>query len=150
MRGSRKPSRVSRPEDFLDAHRRHWDDAQLLCGKGRLANADHLYGLSAECGLKSVMRIFKVTDAELPAKYKLHIDKLWAKFETWAANRMVKRHVRSLPPGMPFSNWSVSDRYASGSHFDKATVIPHRDAARVIKRMVDRSVTDIGGATHDG
>jgi hypothetical protein len=37
--------------DFLDAHYRHWQDAELLFGRGRLANADHLYGLAAECGL---------------------------------------------------------------------------------------------------
>ena len=141
---------MSQSDDFLDAHRRHWDDAQLLCGEGRLANADHLFGLSAECGLKSVMRIFKMTDAELQAKYRLHIDKLWAKFETWAANHVETKYVRPLPSGRPFSNWSVSGRYANRSHFDKATVIPHRDAACVIVRMVDQSIAAMGGATHDG
>ncbi len=38
--------------DFLDAHERHWQDAELLLTNQRLANADHLYGMSAECGLK--------------------------------------------------------------------------------------------------
>jgi len=42
--------------DFLDAHERHWTDAEILFAQGRFANADHLYGLSAECGLKWLMR----------------------------------------------------------------------------------------------
>ncbi|MGI6300526.1 MAG: hypothetical protein ACOX52_05630 [Verrucomicrobiota bacterium] len=44
--------------DFLDAHHRHWEDAELLKKRGRWANADHLYGLSAECGLKRLMQAF--------------------------------------------------------------------------------------------
>ena len=42
-------------EDFLDAMDRHWRDAELLRSSERLANADHLYGLSAECGLKALL-----------------------------------------------------------------------------------------------
>ena len=42
--------------DFADAHRRHWEDAELLYGHERWANTDQLYGFSAECGLKAVMR----------------------------------------------------------------------------------------------
>lgn len=41
--------------DFFNAHQRHWKDAELLYKEKRWANADHLYGLSAECGLKAVM-----------------------------------------------------------------------------------------------
>lgn len=43
------------PVDFVDAHRRHWADAELLFDHERLGNADQLYGFSAECGLKAVM-----------------------------------------------------------------------------------------------
>lgn len=45
---------MSRPAHFVDAHRRHWDDAELLLGNARWANADQMYGFSAECGLKAV------------------------------------------------------------------------------------------------
>jgi hypothetical protein len=47
--------------DFLDAHERHWQDAELLLTNQRLANADHLYGMSAECGLKRLMLAFGMT-----------------------------------------------------------------------------------------
>ena len=46
-------------EDFLDAHLRHWTDAELLYAAQRWANADHLYGISAECGLKGLTETFK-------------------------------------------------------------------------------------------
>lgn len=41
------------PSDFLNAHHRHWTDAELLYSQDRRANADHLYGLSAECGVRT-------------------------------------------------------------------------------------------------
>ncbi len=47
--------------DFLDAHQRHLDDAESLFQAGRLANADHLYGMASECGLKRLMAAFGMT-----------------------------------------------------------------------------------------
>ena len=44
--------------DFLDAHKRHWEDAERLFQAQRWANADHLYGMAAECGLKRLMQAF--------------------------------------------------------------------------------------------
>ena len=41
--------------NFTEAHRRHWKDAKLLYAHRRWGNADHLFGFSAECGLKAVM-----------------------------------------------------------------------------------------------
>lgn len=38
------------PVDFRDAADRHFTDAGLLSQARRLANADHLYGVAAECG----------------------------------------------------------------------------------------------------
>jgi len=49
------------PPDFYDAHERHWVDAELLRDKERWANADHLYGFAAECGLKRLMLAFGMT-----------------------------------------------------------------------------------------
>ena len=67
--------------DFADAHRRHWEDAESLFDCGHWANADHLYGLSAECGLKAVMRALgmQVDDegAPIDKEHRKHIDELW-------------------------------------------------------------------------
>ena len=46
------------PTDFYDAHHRHWEDAERLYHNERWANADHLYGIAAECGLKRLMIAF--------------------------------------------------------------------------------------------
>ena len=57
-------------EDFLDAHMRHWTDAELLYAAQRWANADHLYGISAECGLKGLTETFK--NGPLAGKERRH------------------------------------------------------------------------------
>lgn len=57
--------------DFLDAHQRHWQDAKLLFQAQRWANADHLFGMAAECGLKRLMQAFGMpfdSDGDRPAK----------------------------------------------------------------------------------
>lgn len=41
--------------DFRDTSARHFEDAEILLAQTRAANADHLFGLSAECSLKAVM-----------------------------------------------------------------------------------------------
>ena len=61
--------------DFLDAHKRHWADAELLYNEDRWANADHLYGMAAECGLKRLILLFAL-DGE----------------QTWSGYRVLFRH----------------------------------------------------------
>lgn len=41
--------------DFHNAFSRHATDADLLLNKERWANADHHYGLAAECALKALL-----------------------------------------------------------------------------------------------
>nr|VFK54807.1 MAG: hypothetical protein BECKTUN1418F_GA0071002_105616 [Candidatus Kentron sp. TUN]VFK55380.1 MAG: hypothetical protein BECKTUN1418D_GA0071000_103118 [Candidatus Kentron sp. TUN]VFK60455.1 MAG: hypothetical protein BECKTUN1418E_GA0071001_105815 [Candidatus Kentron sp. TUN] len=48
--------------DFFDAHNRHWQDWEQLFASERWANADHLYGMAAECGLKCLMQAFPPMD----------------------------------------------------------------------------------------
>ena len=38
------------PADYPNAHLQHWQDAERLFEARRFANADQLYGFSAECG----------------------------------------------------------------------------------------------------
>ena len=117
------------PDDFVDAHRRHWTDAELLYGRERWPNADHLYGLSAECGLKAVMRCLD----KMPEKK--HLPELWSMFEDFARGREGGRHLK-LPDGQPFDNWLIDHRYAHREHFDQGRVVPHREAAQGIRVMV--------------
>ena len=91
--------------DFHDAHLRHWQDAELLFEHQRWANADQLYGLSAECGLKAVMLVLKVgvgPKGELRTEYRKHVNDLWPKWFTLVGGRNGSRYLRMLPSENPF------------------------------------------------
>ena len=135
---------VPHGEDYADAHFRHWTDAELLYGRERWPNADHLYGLSAECGLKAMMRLLGMP-ARTPRKYRKHVDELWPMFEDFARERKGGRYLKLLPGGEPFKNWSIDDRYVNRKHFEQGRVGPHREAARGIRVLVDSMEQD-GGA----
>ena len=82
---------MPRVADFADAHFRHWKDAESLFDHDRWANADHLYGLSAECGLKAVMKKLGMDDddqgAPMEREHRKHIDKLWPVYIDFVEHR---------------------------------------------------------------
>lgn len=112
------------PADFFDAHRRHWEDAELLLEHHRWANSDQLYGFSAECGLKAVMKSWgmPVDETGTPSEkqYRKHVQDLWGKFATFARNKEENRTLDLLPTDEPFSDWSHLDRYAHRGPFREA------------------------------
>lgn len=131
--------------DFAAAHRRHWQDAELLFRSSRLGNADHLYGLSAECGLKAVMeRLGMPVDATglPPREYRAHVQDLWPQFEAFASRLGGARRVEDLPVGSPFADWSHHHRYARGGYSGENAVSRHRNAADGIRRMVQAAEMD--------
>jgi len=82
---------VIHPADFVDAHRRHWQDAELLFDQSRWANADQLYGFSAECGLKAMMQALGMSvDAggrPTDEKHRKHVQDLWPIFKSFVNGR---------------------------------------------------------------
>jgi len=134
------------PADFGDAHCRHWEDAELLRDNNRWANADQLYGFSAECGLKAVMRALGMPVDQIGAptegQHRQHVHKLWPIFESFAQGRDGARFAAMLPDGKPFAGWSHHDRYADRKHFGPAGVDAHRDAAAQVSNMVKRARQD--------
>ena len=129
------------PADFIDAHRRHWADAELLFDHDRRANADQLYGFSAECGLKAVMkRCGMLVEAETGApsdpRYLKHVQELWPTFQSFCTDREYTQYLDQLPPGDPFADWSHHDRYAQGDYCGRADVEAHRDAAEAVGAIV--------------
>ena len=130
------------PVDFHDAHLRHWDDAELLFRQDRWANADQLYGLSAECGLKAVMLGLGMPVGHHGApirQYKKHLPQLWDIFTRFVRSRDGARYLRLLPDDNPFAIWWIEDRYAHRRHFDSASVSPLRSAANEIRKVVQRA-----------
>ena len=134
---------MTHPADFADAHGRHWEDAELLFGRKRWANADHLYGLSAECGMKAVMKGLGMrVDAQgRPKKlqHRKHVDTLWSAFGNFVKNRGKRNYILT---SVPFKNWSINDRYANQRHFANSHVAPHRDATLRVRNLIQRARQD--------
>lgn len=129
--------------DFLDAHKRHWEDAESLYGLDRLPNADHLYGFSAECGLKRLMQAFgmPLTDKEpvkpTDTKYKVHVNVLWSHYRTYIQGRNAKNYI--LPSFNPFYDWQAAQRYCERACFCPGSVDRHRQAARKIASFIEKA-----------
>jgi hypothetical protein len=135
------------PTDYLDAMRRHWDDAELLWNQApkRFANADHLYGLVAECGLKALL--LKLVNGYFdhnrgrPSNRAdlVHADGIWSRYINYSQGGAAARYA--LPTNNnPFGQWKIDDRYANRIHFVHARVDGHRNAALIVKQLVDKAV----------
>lgn len=134
------------PTDFQNAHERHWDDAERLFQAQRWANADHLYGLAAECGLKRLMQAFgmqldPVQGRPICDRDAKHADAVWRRFETYRG-----RHAQgigyALPTQNPFANWNASQRYSPQGDFTEAITQEHQDGARIVWALVRRAVCE--------
>ena len=131
------------PADFADAHRRHLEDADLLFKNARWATADHLYGLSAECGLKAVMRALGMpvdASGKPEREHMKHLPELWRVFRGFARKHRGGRYVDLLSECRRFNDWSIDNRYAGSCNFQDENVRPHREAARGVSEVV-RNVT---------
>lgn len=118
-------------EDFQDAAKRHLDDAELLFmhSSPRLANASHLFGISAECSLKAITRKFNPS-----AKFygnKGHIPLLFSELSNvapaLAGNASLAGQITGLNPN--FAKWRVAQRYESQSTFTPAVVLQEQKGA---------------------
>ncbi|MEO5362064.1 MAG: hypothetical protein H7838_00350 [Magnetococcus sp. DMHC-8] len=130
------------PADFLDAHERHWHDAELLYQEKRWANADHLYGLAAECGLKRLMAVFgmKSDSSGSPqnSQDKRHVKEVWDRFESYRCAHPQGTGY-ALPAGNPFQDWNVSDRYACRSHFNQSRTQSHQAAVQTVGGLIKKA-----------
>lgn len=127
-------------DDFFDAHKRHWEDAQLLEGSGRFANADQLYGVSAECGLKRLMIIFGM-EPDVPVADRVHADKVWDRFESYRSGHHQGANY-PIPTENPFLDWNVNQRYAHRSNFDSARLANHRTGAELVRDLITKAIQD--------
>ena len=135
--------------DFGSASRRHWKDAVLLLANARPANADHLYGLSAECALKAVMVAcgapITASGDLVSGAHKVHVDKLWAEYHAVLHGRAGQRYLAPLGGSKenPFSEWGVEQRYFRESALPGGAVrVRHEKASRACQAVLDRAITD--------
>jgi hypothetical protein len=119
--------------DFRDASERHFQDAEHLESDSRLANADHLYGFSAECSLKAVMTALGMerTSAGSPRDFglKVHMPQQWAAFQSFASGMLAARYLNALDQSNPFSDWNVDQRYFNRQRISSTVLNRHREAA---------------------
>ena len=131
--------------DFLDAHHRHLRDADSLFSASRLANADHLYGIATECGLKRLMIVFgmkirAIDDAPEAREDRDHVDKVWKRYETYRSGH-VQGVQYGLPSSFPYDDWKVSQRYEQMERFYYARVEPHHTAAHAVHSLIKKAET---------
>ncbi|MBO9850764.1 MULTISPECIES: SAM-dependent methyltransferase [Xanthomonas] len=130
--------------DFLDAHQRHWDDAEQLFSDARWANADHLFGMSAECGLKRLMIAFGMPHtAQHPSNRgdRVHIDSLWERYEAYRSGQYLGANY-GLPDEFEFSDWRAEQRYSNQSCFDEGRASEHRSGALAVKNLINNALLD--------
>lgn len=124
--------------DFHNAFHRHADDADLLLERKRRANADHHYGLAAECALKALLRQQGITskDGDLDDRnYRHHINKLWDKYQ----NFMQTRHAYAIPPDNPFQDWDIAQRYAPERDIAEQAVRNHGAAVASLRKIIEKA-----------
>ena len=125
--------------DFQDAHYRHWADAELLFDSGHLANADHLYGLAAECGLKAIMAAWGMPydyQKDQPSRDpdRKHADRIWHRYEHYRQGPQAAHY--QLSASSPFADWRIHQRYWPRHRFDASTVEKHRQAADEVHQVL--------------
>lgn len=129
--------------DFLDAQQRHWVDAEHLLQAQRWANADHLYGMTAECGLKRLMLAFGMnvspaTGSPVDNKDWKHANNIWTRFESYRSGH-AQGTGYALPLSNPFANWDVADRYAHQANFDQARALGHQAGAQTVRDLIAKA-----------
>lgn len=119
-------------ENYADAALRHWHDAELLNAESRIENADQLYGLSAECAIKSALVSLPAfsTNTILNDSYREHINVLWNRVNHQSLQRTYPNLLNLLDKSNPFEDWHVRQRYCRDSDINPQTVATHRITTR--------------------
>lgn len=130
--------------DYYDAAQRHIDDAHHLLALTRLANADHLFGVSAECALKAIMLSLgmQMTDGKPQNRKHGHINVLWDEFISFANGRGGAKYATFLGTANTFGSWDVSQRYENTSTISVAAVTDHKKSAEVAFNCLVQAVMD--------
>ncbi len=119
-------------ECFNEAALRHFQDAEVLSAHGSLENADQLFGLSAECAIKSVLVQLPGCCAAgvLSSVYREHINRLWDLASVQNIQRLFPSLVQVLKQANPFANWSIDHRYGPNDAIAGEVLNQHRVAAK--------------------
>ncbi|SFI12233.1 hypothetical protein SAMN05216275_101245 [Streptosporangium canum] len=139
-------------QNYAQAARRHYDDAVYLHNDGRLPNADHHYGFSVECALKSLLlRYLNATmaspngmpstiDASGRPKKHGHLPGIWSDVAILAHGRSGSTLAGVLTASAPFATWDVADRYHGNPPLGTTTVNQRKAAATQILALHEQAL----------
>jgi hypothetical protein len=136
--------------DFHGAAGRHFQDAELLWANMREANAGHLYGFVAECGIKAILvssgSIQVDASGDIPQRnpFRLHADKLSGQINqihSFLQGRTSVKYLAQVPNIADFSDWSTDHRYYDESALPPSTA-KWRSAAQQVMSMLDQAKID--------
>lgn len=114
-------------ETYDAAALRHLSDGDHLFRDGRIDNADHLFGISAECAIK--WKLMPQLTGEAVKTMKVHVDDLWRKSLRHLKGRQSLPLLSALKSGgEPFSDWRIDQRYQASGQVAPETAERHRKA----------------------
>ena len=125
-------------DNYLDAHERHLEDADLLFDNARWANAEYLYGLSVECGIKALQ------EAAGQRVRRQHLPNLMQNMNyfEFRGRGHPSRYLLPNEVKTAFGNWSISQRYRHRSQFTMTTAQRCRVGAHAMHRLVTNARKD--------
>lgn len=137
------------PINFHRAAQRHFQDAELLLGNTREANAGHLYGFVAECGIKALLVAsgFPVDSrGDIPWRdqFRQHANRLAnqvTRIQTFIQGRLGAKYFAHVSHIADFSDWSTDHRYYDDSALPSSTA-KWRSAATQVMQMLDQAKLD--------
>ncbi|GGC63712.1 hypothetical protein GCM10011504_47400 [Siccirubricoccus deserti] len=103
------PLKDGTPEDYQAAALRHYQDASALRDAGRLDNAGHLIGFSAECAIKYRIESLGSGDRS-PAQ---HLPDILVAARKRLGERSNFTSMYNLLKSDIFADWAVDHRYSS-------------------------------------
>lgn len=130
------------PPNFCVAAQRTYRDAALLENAQRLANADHLYGLAAECALKAVLvGLGVILPAQNPSKmWRKHIDQLWGEYVAYVSGTVHRGYL--VASVNPFQDWEAGHRYEEDALFTPSRLTVHAEGALAAGLILEQAILD--------
>ena len=110
-------------DDYRAAAVRHYRDAKLLDNHDRVENADHHYGLAAECGLKEALKQMGRLREE---HRRWHIDQLWNKIQAKQLSKSFPGLAQLVENRDCFAKWKISQRYGRDGEVPRVNLERHR------------------------
>lgn len=131
------------PPNFRMAAQRTYRDAAHLEDGNRIANADHLYGLAAECALKAILVGLGVIPPSGPPQnspWRKHIDSVWGQYSTYVSGHHSSSYL--VTSANPFADWVAAHRYEDGALFTPARLRAHSAGALDAGLLLEQAILD--------